>query len=543
MRAPSGFGFTSLIVVSLVIAGGTGSRLLAGSLLSTSPLVIPVDQDPENFVSALANAGDVNGDGFADLIVGVNLADNGEVDEGRAFLYLGGPAGYTSVPSWIAESNQADSWFGNAVAGAGDVNGDGFADVLVGAVRFIPDQFSQGRTYLYLGSAAGLATDPAWTTDGDQPRGGGEYGISLASAGDVNGDGFDDVIIGAAQGNLRVYHGSAQGLSQTPAWTVNIESPSFVVSVDSAGDTNGDGYDDIIIGDVGYSNGQDHEGRAFVYLGSAGGLATSPAWSVEGDQDLLSFGQSVAGAGDVNGDGYDDLVVGTPFFGGLLTEIGKAWLYLGSASGPSSVPAWTAGGDISGARFGFNVAAAGDVDGDGRADVAIAAIGHPGSVHGRAYLFKGIDSGLEAVPSWDTGSFGGFRVGSSGDLNGDGYGDVLTGAGGNAHVYFSCANEPIADAGPNQRVLPNHAVTFNATGTLSGTPPLDYAWDVDGDGVPDASGVVATYPGFDPGTYTVRLTVTDALRCTTTDSFVVRTRGPRFQASPHKPKATPSRDN
>src|SRR5439155_1548417 len=209
-------------------------------------------------------------------------------DEGRAYVYLGSASGLATSAAWTAESNQAGSDFGSAVATAGDVNGDGFADVIVGAHLFSNGASAEGRAFLYLGSASGPATTAAWTAESDQMTA--DFGFSVATAGDVNGDGFADVIVGA---------------------------PS-------------------------YDNGQMNEGRVFVYMGSASGLATTPAWSVESNQADSQFGYSVATAGDVNGDGYSDVIIGAYLYDNGQTDEGRAFVYIGSASGPATTPAWTA---------------------------------------------------------------------------------------------------------------------------------------------------------------------------------------------------------
>src|SRR5262249_6340999 len=158
----------------------------------------------------------------------------------------------------------------------------------------------------------------------------------------------------------------------------------------SAGDVNGDGFEDVIVGASYYSNDQTIEGRAYLYLGSATGLAANPAWTPESDQANAQFGRSVATAGDVNGDGYSDVIVGVyQDSNAQLFEV-RPFLYLGPASGLCSTADWTAESDQEGAQFGFSVATAGDVNGDGYSDVVVGAPKYTnGQSTGRAYLFLG----------------------------------------------------------------------------------------------------------------------------------------------------------
>jgi len=246
----------------------------------------------------------------------------------------------STTPNWTAESNQAFAWFGWSAASAGDVNGDGFSDVIVGALLFDNGETDEGRVFVYHGSATGLSTTPNWTAESNQA--GAQFGNSVASAGDVNGDGFSDVIVGAPEfdspeaneGRAFVYHGSATGLSTSANWTAesNQVNAYFGVSVASAGDVNGDGFSDVIVGAYGFSNGEAFEGAAFVYHGSATGLSTSANWTVESNQVGAQFGYSVSWAGDVNGDGFSDVIVGAPLFDSPQTNEGRAFVYHGSGT-------------------------------------------------------------------------------------------------------------------------------------------------------------------------------------------------------------------
>src|SRR5262249_33344328 len=210
-------------------------------------------------------------------------------------LYLGSALGLHTSYHQLLLSNQANANLGISVATAGDVNGDGYADVVLGAYSYAGPEAYEGRAYLHLGSASGLSAAAGWTPEGHQ--GPAVFGQSVGTAGDVNGDGYSDVIVG---------------------------SPN-------------------------YDNGQTDEGRAYLYLGSSAGLATSSGWTAMGDQAAASYGWSVATAGDVNGDGYSDVVVGALFYDNGQTDEGRAYLYLGSASGLATSPAWTAESNQAGA--------------------------------------------------------------------------------------------------------------------------------------------------------------------------------------------------
>jgi uncharacterized repeat protein (TIGR01451 family) len=401
------------------------------------------NQAGELFGISVAAAGDVDGDGYSDVIVGAQGYDNGGIGVGRAFVYHGSVSGPSATPDWMAEGDQAYAYFGCSVGTAGDVNGDGYSDVIVGAFSYDNGQTDEGRAFVYQGSLSGLSPTAAWTAESD--KSGSSFGVSVATAGDVNGDGYSDVIVGADaydndqanEGRAFVYHGSTSGLSTTANWTAESDKSgsSFGIAVATAGDVNGDGYSDVIVGSSGYSNGQSFEGRAFVYHGSASGLSATAAWTAESDQVSAYLGNSVATAGDVNGDGYSDVIVGDDLYDNGQSNEGRAFVYQGSASGLSSTPNWTAEGDQVDAYFGCSVATAGDVNGDGYADVIIGASSYDNDHvnEGRAFMYLGSASGLSTPAAWTaesdqaTSQFG-VSVAAAGDVNGDGYTDVIVGA-------------------------------------------------------------------------------------------------------------------
>ncbi|MGQ0721112.1 MAG: FG-GAP-like repeat-containing protein [Candidatus Eiseniibacteriota bacterium] len=401
------------------------------------------DQDDAWFGVSVGTAGDVNGDGFDDVIVGAYLYDNGELDEGRAFVYHGSVTGLAADPAWTAESDQPGAWFGYSVGTAGDVNGDGFDDVIVGAWHFSNGQSEEGRAYVYHGSATGLAATPAWITESDEV--GAHLGISVGTAGDVNGDGFDDVVIGAwhhtnffsHEGMAVGYHGSAAGLETSASWHVEGEQADAYhgISVGTAGDVNGDGYDEVIVGAYGFDNQQSQEGRAHVYPGSAWGLEWMPTWTTESNQTAAYLGISVGTAGDVNDDGYSDVIVGAYQYGNGHTAEGKALLFHGTATGVDLVPTWYAEGGQTAAYYGISVGTAGDVNGDGFSDAIVGSYLYDlgGTDDGAVFVHDGSETGIRSAPDRtlggpQSGAQFGVSAATAGDVNGDGLSDVIVGA-------------------------------------------------------------------------------------------------------------------
>jgi hypothetical protein len=469
------------------------------------------DQPNCEFGASVATAGDVNGDGYSDVIVGAHKFDNGFTDEGRAFVYLGSSTGLGSTPAWTAEGDQANARFGASVAPAGDVNGDGFDDVIIGAGEYDNGQNDEGRAFVYLGSPSGLAATPAWTAESNEAEA--EFGCSVGTAGDVNGDGYFDVIVGARygdgnqtdEGRAFVYHGSASGLATSPAWSGegNQTFSIYGHSVGTAGDVNADGFSDVIVGAFGYDNGQADEGSAFVYHGSPAGLATTAAWSGESNQTSAWYGWSVSTAGDVDGDGFCDVIVGAPQYTSGQTQEGRAFLYRGSGLGLGSTAAATLEGEEIGAQFGFSVATAGDVNADGYADVIIGAYTYDGAFanQGKAAVYQGSAAGLVAEDYWFylgnevTANFG-YSVGTAGDVNGDGFSDVVVGAhlddGDQANegtVYVFRGSGDFPAFAPSVSAESNQAeADFGAS--------VGSAGDVNGDGFFD---VIVGAPSFDNG--------------------------------------------
>ncbi len=389
--------------------------------------------------SCIGSAGDVNGDGYDDVVISTYSHDS---QKGKAYVYHGSPAGLGAT-AVLTVTGQADGdLFGHAVAGVGDVNDDGYDDVIIGAPGVDAGGNLRGRAYLYLGGSEGLSPTPVATITGQSD--GDLLGISVSGAGDVNGDDYDDVLVGApladaggsARGQVYLYLGNSSGLSTTPAFTATGQADSAQLNVPKAGagDVNNDGYDDVIVSAYDAPDGTS-KGQAYLYLGGSGGLSPSPVFTITGRADLDYLGLSGAGTGDVNDDSYADVIIGAEGAGG--GSKGQAYLYPGNSSGLSPSPAFTVTGQADSDHLGFSVGGAGDVNGDGYADMLIGAPGVDtgGTKKGQAYLYMGRRGGLSPSPAFTvTGQADsdhlGIAVAGAGDVNGDGYDDVLIGAAG-----------------------------------------------------------------------------------------------------------------
>ncbi len=452
----NGDGYADVIVGASYHVNGGAAFIYHGSasgVSTTDTIRVEANQTSAFLGCSVSGAGDVNGDGFADVIVGANGYDNGETDEGTAFVYHGSAAGIpastgvvnTAAAKLELSQSQFNASFGYSVSGAGDVNGDGYADVIVGAPKYDNGQADAGAAFLYHGLASGVSTTAATMLESNQAGAG--FGVSVSGAGDVNGDGFADVIVGevnydngqADEGAAFVYHGSVSGVSTTAAAILesNQAGAGFGVSVSGAGDVNGDGYADVIVGAHAYSNGQIYEGAAYVYHGSASGISTTAAAQLESNQAGAQFGVSVSGGGDVNGDGYADVIVGASFSDNGETDGGSAFVYHGGPSGIATTASTTLKSNQTSASFGWSVSSAGDVNGDGYADVIVGAPNYDNGQtdEGAAFVYHGAASGVSATPSAVlkyeySSAFAHFgnSVSSAGDVNGDGYADVIVSA-------------------------------------------------------------------------------------------------------------------
>lgn len=317
-------------------------------------VVFSPDGAGDGFGAAVACAGDVDGDGYADVLVG---APSGEAS--KAIIYRG-----SGQDSFRGEILATLAGAGNHVSHAGDVNADGFGDVIV-------ERAGEPAAYLYFGGASGIEnlSNPV-VLDVDVGAGVRPSGVLVSSAGDVNGDGFSDIILAVAARGLRVvrvYFGNpGQGFDRGPDVELEVppEDPDFFSSIAAAGDVNGDGFGDVIIG-------SSVANRAYLYFGGPQGIATTPDVTLVG-VGRAKFGISVASAGDMNGDGFEEVAVGASDY---ASSPGAVYVYKGGAAGEfDDMPdvAMYRPGDTP-VDFGSVLGSSGDVNGDGYADLMVGA--------------------------------------------------------------------------------------------------------------------------------------------------------------------------
>ncbi|MEH1988583.1 tandem-95 repeat protein [Nostoc sp.] len=470
------------------------STTMVNAVLNLSELngsngfVINGIDEPDRSGYSVSSAGDINGDGIDDLIIGAYRASpNGQRDAGSSYVVFGSNSDFEA--SFNLSSLNGSNGFvingidsgdrsGISVSNAGDINGDGFDDLIIGASPDLNSQNRAGSSYVVFGSNSGFGASfnlsslngsNGFVINGIGANDG--SGVSVSSTGDINGDGFDDLIIGAGNPCYVVF-GSNSGFGASFNLSSLNGSNGFMIntdfsgtSVSSAWDINGDGFDDLIIGARNASpNGQFFIGSSYVVFGSNSGFGASlNLSSLNGSNGFVikgidagdRSGSSVSSAGDINGDGFDDLIIGayraSP---NGRYNAGESYVVFGSNSGfGASFKLSSLNGSngfvINGIGAddgsGVSVSSAGDINGDGFDDLIIGtnSIDYGSQFRaGRSYVIFGRSSGFGAgfnlssldgsegfaINGIDSGDRSGSSVSSAGDINDDGFDDLIIGA-------------------------------------------------------------------------------------------------------------------
>jgi hypothetical protein len=401
--------YTLFIAVILIIT--IGSAVYAQNVEAMKEFNIPDTEaffegtaGDTNFGVSIGNLGDVNGDGIDDMIIGSNWAYSHYT--GKAFVVFGKEEDRPRITSdnslpWSFKGETMYDKGGAIVAGAGDVNGDGLNDILISAPDDDePHGYQSGQTYLIFGRTSGWGKN-----------------ISLESSN-------------------ASFH--AQGLNAGKA------TEASGCSIDGVGDVNGDGYDDFVIGASGYSEKILRQGKTYLILGKPDGwsmdtnLSQADASFVGRNSNEMS-GSKVSGLGDVNGDGYDDFMIASPHYKTYLDGDlnGKVYVIFGKKDGWENDVELAFSdasfiGNASGDRMGYDIDGIGDINGDGFDDIAL------GSLMGDRYIVLGKETGWKNdVHVHDVDIFipGRGYISGVGDVNSDGYVDIVIG-----HMHFGTHN-------------------------------------------------------------------------------------------------------
>ncbi len=488
----------------------------------------------------VSDAGDINGDGIDDVIIGAPNINTSYVVFGKETGFdvnlnldtLDGSNGFK------LNSTAANQGLGNAVSGAGDINGDGIDDLIISDPFRDSSAYNSGSSYVVFGSTSGFAADFDLSTlngnngfkiDGE---GGRDYlGISVDDVGDVNGDGIDDLIVGAnGADNNGNYSGSSYIIfGKTTGFAANFDlstldgsngfridgkayDSDLGVSVSDAGDVNGDGIDDLIVGASGDGSNNTLPGSSYVVFGKTTGFAAnfdlstldgSNGFKIDGKEQFDDLGRRVSSAGDINGDGFDDLIVV-----GVDPDTDTNYVIFGKGSGfdPSFDLSSLDGSNgfsikeetINNVPSPLSISSLGDFNGDGFDDIILG--DYQENINGRSYVIFGNNSGFGPTLDLATldGSNGfkingspgyksaGYSVSGAGDFNNDGFADLMVSSEYQApdftnfyrtYVVFGGASNqvPTITSGSNFNLDENTTLVTTITATDPDGDNLSYA--------------------------------------------------------------------
>ncbi|WP_442938967.1 beta strand repeat-containing protein [Nostoc sp.] len=484
---------------------------------------------------SISSAGDVNSDGIDDLIIGAPFASPNGDSSGQSYVVFGKSTGFNGTlnPSNLNGANgfvingiKSGDILGYSISSAGDVNSDGIDDLIIGAPGATPNGYRSGQTYVVFGKSTGWSATLNLSNlngaNGFTINGIGAYdelGSSVSSAGDVNSDGIEDLIIGApdASAYFTVSEKSYVVFGKSTGWsaTLNLSNLNgangFAIntinaddrlgsSVSSAGDVNSDGIDDLIIGApfADPNNSYTYSGQSYVVFGKSTGfnrtlnlsnLNGANGFAINGINANDKSGYSVSSAGDVNSDGIDDLIIGT--FDAGTNGSGQSYVVFGKSTGWSATlnlsnlngaNGFTINGINANDKSGYSISSAGDVNSDGIDDLIIGApFASPnGNIWtGQSYVVFGKSTGWSAtlnlsnlngangfaINGIKSDDISGTSVSSAGDVNSDGIDDLIIGA------PFTSPNGEYS--GQSYVLFGKKNIGSGSTINLTGTPGTD----------------------------------------------------------------------
>lgn len=522
----------SWLVIVLVLVGPAQASAVTEVNLGLADASFLGEAAGDQAGTAVAEVGDVNGDGYPDFLIGAPYNDDGGLDAGKAYLMLSGPYGWTrDFPLADADASftgeAAGDAAGIAFAGSGDLDGDGFDDLLISAPYNDASYDDAGKIYVVFGAVSGWSQNTDLASSQTQILGeseGDNAGSCLDVASDVTGNGYCDLLIGARSnsengdlsGKVYLLFGEA-GASWPASVDLGTGEASFVgetahVSAGGScagiGDINGDGFGDIAIGASSYATGA---GKVYVVHGRSTGWTESQSLSTSdssfiGEAAYDNAGRWVAGPGDLDSDGYSELLVGAPV-NAEPGSMGAGQLYIerGTAAG------WTQNQNLansdaslypppSSGRQGWSAEGVGDYNGDGKDDIAVGAPNHlyGGTGNGTVNIFLGgaivwrmdgpAANGLVQFNGEVLADGAGYSVSGAGDVDGDGADEILIGA--------PYSDQSGVDAGKAYLVFgelcsgaDNDADGWtDCDGDCDDTDPFLHGGDADGDGFTPCGG-------------------------------------------------------
>jgi hypothetical protein len=418
--------------ISPSLAFVAGSILLIGCG-PRAPELLWKSVAPQSHLAAWAEHGDANADGIKDLLVGSS--------GGGADLYYGSAQGFAEVPAWHFRGGGPEALTGLCVGFVGDMDKDGFPEMFVAA----PREKQVGAVYLFRTNEQGPEAKP-WKTLPSPARGEG-YAEQVRNAGDLNGDGYADLAVAdfsysGHRGRVYVYYGAPQGPPSRASWIADGENPGdwFGYSLANAGDFDGDGYDDLAVGGKNCSGAclsfltadpryELHKaylelktelpgsitwgaGKLYIYYGGPRGLGAKAGQVMEGVQSHALFGFKIVPMGDINHDGFADLAVSSP---GWMGRRGRVDIVSGGKRSVPSKYLWTLKGAREMEEFGYMLNSAGDLNGDSKTDLIIGS-----KKNTQLDIFLSSPNVFEQRPNWSLASadFGckwGLLSGAAGD--------------------------------------------------------------------------------------------------------------------------------